>query len=150
MTLECLLISVFLPVFVWCDHKIVLQIKTKQFYDNIMQKPVKSGKYTEINKQSNVKFWLNWINYGAVSYSLSCTKHKSFPWIDPLLCKSLTNFTQIRTKLHNQILGIVQQANCHSARKPFVAKNEDLHFTQFFRKKRFQVLIWANLKTLFA
>jgi len=31
-----LLISVFLPVFARCDHKIVLQIKTKQFYDHII------------------------------------------------------------------------------------------------------------------
>ena len=72
MTSDCLLISVFLPVFAWCDHKIVLQIKTKQFYDHIMQKLVKTGKNTEINKQSDVKFWLNWIEYGAVYYSLSC------------------------------------------------------------------------------
>ena len=40
-----------------------------------MQKLVKTGKYTEINKQSDVKFWLNWIEYGAVSYSLSCTSN---------------------------------------------------------------------------
>ena len=38
-----------------------------------MQKPVKTGKYTEINTHSHVKFWPNWIKYGAVSYSLSCT-----------------------------------------------------------------------------
>ena len=38
-----------------------------------MQELVKTGKYTEINKQSDVKCWLNWINYGAVSYSLNCT-----------------------------------------------------------------------------
>ena len=35
---------------------------------------VNSGENTEINKQSHVKFWLNWIEYGAVSYSLSCTQ----------------------------------------------------------------------------
>ena len=76
LTLDCLLISVFylfLTVFAWCDHKIVLQIKTKQFYDHIMQKLVKTGKYTEINKQSIVKFWLNWRKYRYVSYSFSCT-----------------------------------------------------------------------------
>ena len=28
----------FLPVFARCAHKIVRQIKTKQFYDHIMQK----------------------------------------------------------------------------------------------------------------
>ena len=38
-----------------------------------MQELVRTGKYTEINKQSNVKFWLNWIKLGAVSYSSSCT-----------------------------------------------------------------------------
>ena len=73
LTSNCLLISVFLPVFAWCNHNIVLQIKTKQFYDHIMQKLVKTGKYTEINKQSYIKFWLNWIEFGAVSYLLGCT-----------------------------------------------------------------------------
>ena len=33
---------------------------------------VNLGQNTDINKQSNAKFWLNWIKYGAVSYSLSC------------------------------------------------------------------------------
>ena len=36
-----------------------LQNKAKQFYDHMMQKRVKTGKNTEINKQSDVKFWLN-------------------------------------------------------------------------------------------
>ena len=58
LTSDYLLISVFLPVFTSCAHKIDLQIKTKQFCDHIMQKLVKTGKYTEINKQSDVKFWL--------------------------------------------------------------------------------------------
>ena len=40
-----------------------------------MQKLVRTGKYTEINKQSDVKFWLNWIKYGSVSYSFSCKEH---------------------------------------------------------------------------
>ena len=35
---------------------------------------VNSVENTEINKQSHVKFWLNWIKYGAVSYSLSCNQ----------------------------------------------------------------------------
>ena len=76
MTSDCLLIYVFLflPVFVWCDHKIVLFWSAEQFYDHIMQKLVKTGKNTEFNKQSDVKFWLNWRNYGSVSYSFSCTK----------------------------------------------------------------------------
>ena len=38
-----------------------------------MQKPVKTGKYTKINKHSDVKFWLNWIKYETVLYWLSCT-----------------------------------------------------------------------------
>ena len=37
---------------------------------------VKTGKFTEINIQSNVKFWLHWIKFGAVSYSLSCNTFK--------------------------------------------------------------------------
>ena len=68
--LDCFLISVLLLVFVWCDHNIVLQIKRKQFYDRIMQKLEKN---TEINKQSDVAFWLNCLKFGAVSYLLSCT-----------------------------------------------------------------------------
>ena len=69
-----LCIYLFLLVFAWCAHKIVLQIKTKQYYEHIMQKLVKTGKYTEINKQSHVKFWLNWRKYRTVSYSFSCNK----------------------------------------------------------------------------
>ena len=64
LTSDCLLISVFLP----SDHKIVLFWSAEQFYDHIMQKPVKTGKNTEINQQSYVKFWLNWIRNGTVSY----------------------------------------------------------------------------------
>ena len=78
LTWDCLLISVYLtvlPVFAWCAHKIFLQIKTKQFYAHIMQKLVKTGRYTEINKQSHVKFWLNWIKCRTVSYSFSCNKN---------------------------------------------------------------------------
>ena len=78
LTSDCLLISVVLPVFAWCDHNIVLQIKTKQFYDHIMQKLIKTGKNTEINKQFYVKFWLNWTKFGVVSYwhLLSCNQLK--------------------------------------------------------------------------
>ena len=36
---------------------------------------VNSGENTEINKQSHVKFELNWKKYGAVSYSLSCNTY---------------------------------------------------------------------------
>ena len=49
-------IYLFLPVFAWCAHKIVLLCSAEQFYDHIMQKPVKPCKYSEINKQSDVKF----------------------------------------------------------------------------------------------
>ena len=65
LTSDCLLISVYLPVFAWCDDEIVLFWSAEQFYDHI-QKTVKTGKNTEINKQSNVKFWLNWMKYVAV------------------------------------------------------------------------------------
>ena len=41
LTSNCLLISLFLPVFA-CDYKIVLQIKSKQFYEHITQKLVKT------------------------------------------------------------------------------------------------------------
>ena len=37
-----------------------------------MQKLVKTGKNTEINKQSDVMFWLIGRKYGTVSYSFSC------------------------------------------------------------------------------
>ena len=66
-------IYLFLPVLAWCAHKIVLFWSAEQFYEHIMQKLVKTGKYTEINKQSHVKFWLNWRKYRTVSYSFSCT-----------------------------------------------------------------------------
>ena len=43
------------------DVIIILFCRSKrQFYDRIMQKLVKIGKNTEINKQSDVKFWLIW------------------------------------------------------------------------------------------
>ena len=34
-------------------------LSAEQFYEHIMQKPVKTGEYIKINKQSHVKFWLN-------------------------------------------------------------------------------------------
>ena len=68
MTSDCL----FLPVFAWCALKIVLFSSAEQFYEHIMQELVK----TEINIQSDVKFWLNWIKFGAVSYLLSCIQHQ--------------------------------------------------------------------------
>ena len=39
-----------------------------------MQKLVKTGKKTEINKQSDVNFWLDLRKYENVSYSFSCTQ----------------------------------------------------------------------------
>ena len=85
---DCLLISVFWQVFAWCDHKIVFFWSAEQFYDHIMQKLVKTGKNTEVNKQSDVKFWLNWIKFGAVLYSLGCTP-KEKHWILNVLVRSM-------------------------------------------------------------
>ena len=72
--MDCLLIFVFLPmflpVFAWCDLKIVLFWSAEQFHGHIMQKLVKTGKYTEINKQSYVKFWLDWRKYGTLELNL--------------------------------------------------------------------------------
>ena len=71
-----LCIYLFLPVLHDVIIKLLCRSKTKQFYHHIMQKLVKTGKTgknTEINKQCDVKVWLNWIKYGAISYSLSCT-----------------------------------------------------------------------------
>ena len=69
LTSDCLLISLFLPVFAWCDHKncFVLICRTILWSHH-----AKTGKNTEINKQSDVKFWLNWRKYGTVSYWFSC------------------------------------------------------------------------------
>ena len=53
LTSDCLLISFYSPVFT--DFQ---KINTKPFYEHIMQRLVKTGKYTEIDKQSHVKFWL--------------------------------------------------------------------------------------------
>ena len=61
---KCLLISSYA-----CDHNIVQQIKTKQFYDHFN---AKTGKNTEVNKHPSVKFWHNKIKFGAVSDVLSC------------------------------------------------------------------------------
>ena len=38
------------------DVLIIFFLSAEQFYENIMQELVKTGKYTEINKQSDVKF----------------------------------------------------------------------------------------------
>ena len=81
----------FLPVFAWYDHNIVQQIKTIQSYDLIMPKLVKTGKNTEFNKQSDVKFWLNWIKFGAFSYLLSCKKRVSSQHMKLLLALFVQN-----------------------------------------------------------
>ena len=55
---DCLLISVYLPVFTrfaLCDHKIVLFGSPEQFYDHIMQKLVKTQKSTN-NPMSSFGF----------------------------------------------------------------------------------------------
>ena len=54
-------ISLFLPVLAWCDHKIVLKIKTKQFYYHIMQELV------------NVLIYLhNWRSLFLANASANC------------------------------------------------------------------------------
>ena len=73
LTSDCLLISVFLPVFtsvcmIWSWNCFILICRTILWPHH-----AKTGKNTELNKQSDVKFWLNWMMYGNVSYSLSCT-----------------------------------------------------------------------------
>ena len=43
-----------------CFYQFLHDVIIKLFcFDHIMQKLVKTGKNTEINKQSDVKFWLN-------------------------------------------------------------------------------------------
>ena len=66
-----------LQVFAWCYHYIVLFWSEEQYYDHIMQK---MGK--EINKQSDVNFWLDWRKYGTVSYSFSCSCSVHIVYID--------------------------------------------------------------------
>ena len=43
---DCLLISVYLPVFALCAHKFILFWCAEQFYEHIMQKLVKTQKST--------------------------------------------------------------------------------------------------------
>ena len=59
-------------------HTIVLLWSAEQFYEHIMQELVKTGKYTEINKQSDVKLWLNWIKFWDIAYlAVNCSKFTS-------------------------------------------------------------------------
>ena len=41
----------FVPVLAWLDRKIVLQIKTKQFYDQVMQELVQNREI-QLNQQT--------------------------------------------------------------------------------------------------
>jgi hypothetical protein len=66
----------FLPVYTSFCIMWSLNCSAEQFCDHVMQKLIKTGKNTEINKQSDVKFWLSWRKYGAVSYLLSCKENK--------------------------------------------------------------------------
>ena len=67
LTIDCWLISVYLPVFALCAYKIGFFLFAEQFYDHIMQKMVKTQKST--NNLTSSFGLLNGIKYGAVSYS---------------------------------------------------------------------------------
>ena len=77
LTSDCLLISVFLPGFAWCEPKIVLKIKTKQFWVR-----------KRLNQQTNsrqVSVYLKKTWSCLVSYEISCNsigfeKFAKFIW----------------------------------------------------------------------
>ena len=73
LTSNCLLISVYLPVFTSFCICFVFICRTILWSHH-----GKTGKNTEISKQSNVKFWLNWMQYEAVSSSLSCAYGREY------------------------------------------------------------------------
>ena len=73
LTFDSLLISFFSTEFTWAGPKIVLNIKQNNFR-------FRSGKFRGKHKQSQVKFWLNVIKYGNVSYWLSCIQRSFFFW----------------------------------------------------------------------
>ena len=65
-----------------CFYRFLQDVLTKLFgrskQNNFMRTSFKSwwngvSKYTKINKQSHVKFWLNWRKYRTISYSFRCT-----------------------------------------------------------------------------
>ena len=61
-------------VLAWCDHKFFLQIKTKQFYDHIMQKLVKTGKTQKSINNPMSSFYVIEENMElSHTYSSSCT-----------------------------------------------------------------------------
>ena len=68
---DCLLISVFLPVFAWCDHKIVLFWSAEQYYEHIMQKLVKTQKLTN-NPMSIFGLIKERMELSHIPYSFSC------------------------------------------------------------------------------
>ena len=57
-----------------------------------MQKLAKTGKYTEINKQSQAKFWLDQRKYRTVSYALSCTEFKKEVSVKTMLGNTVDEF----------------------------------------------------------
>ena len=59
MTCDCLLISVFSPVFPWIYLSWTWNCSEQQKRTILGSAQVNSGKNTEINKQSHVKFWFN-------------------------------------------------------------------------------------------
>ena len=47
----CVFTYLFLPVFALCAHKIVLQIKAKQFFDQVMQE-LRKNREIQLNQQT--------------------------------------------------------------------------------------------------
>ena len=69
MACDCLLISVFSPNL----PELNLKLFCSDVQNNFRFSSDKFEGNPEINKQSYVNFWLNWIKYEAVSYSISRT-----------------------------------------------------------------------------
>ena len=57
-------------------HDVIIKLFCRSKQNNFM---ITSCKNTEINKQSDVKFWLNWRKYRTVSRSFSCKWQKLNP-----------------------------------------------------------------------
>ena len=72
LTSACLFIFVFAPVLSWFEHENYFEDWSKTIF---CSKQVRTGKNTEINKQSDVKFWLIWRKCGLDSYSFSCKEN---------------------------------------------------------------------------
>ena len=75
LTSDCLLISVYLPVFAWFDHKIVLFWSAGQFYDHNMWKKVKTGKKQKStnNPMPTLAWWYKIWTCLIFIKQLSCT-----------------------------------------------------------------------------